>query len=239
MSLHYNAAVGGSPEIRFRPVPGRVKSYSPPEGFQIPEAHTEYQSDCRRRRIAEEGSTPRQSYDRLRRIFGFMEEVEIGASGRFRLPSILRRRAGIGDAVLVLGAIAWAGVHGLRQGLPAPEPTERDPAAMETDELAALGLERLPQSLDAALATVADLLGLETGWVWLLEEGSDEPHLAAARALPPELRDHGGTQLRPHRLSSAGAGVGRPRDPDGGGASALSRLGLRRPRRPAPRRPCG
>ena len=48
----------------------------------------------------------------------------------------------------------------------------------------------LRQSLDAALATVADLLGLETGWVWLLEEGSDEPRLAAARALPPELRDH-------------------------------------------------
>lgn len=48
----------------------------------------------------------------------------------------------------------------------------------------------LTQSLDAALATVAELLGLETGWVWLLEEGSEEPRLAAARALPPELRDH-------------------------------------------------
>lgn len=63
----------------------------------------ELQADCRRRRIAEEGSTPQQSYNRLRRIFGFMEEVEIGASGRIRIPSLLRRRAGIGDAVLVLG----------------------------------------------------------------------------------------------------------------------------------------
>jgi len=44
--------------------------------------------------------------------------------------------------------------------------------------------------LDAALATVADALGLETGWVWLLDEGSDEPRLAAARALPPVLQAH-------------------------------------------------
>src|SRR6478752_1568255 len=48
----------------------------------------------------------------------------------------------------------------------------------------------LADSLDAALATVAEALGLETGWVWLLEEGSDEPRLAAARALPPSLQAH-------------------------------------------------
>jgi two-component system NarL family sensor kinase len=48
----------------------------------------------------------------------------------------------------------------------------------------------LAESLDAALATVADVLGLETGWVWLLEEGDPEPRLAAARALPPALSGH-------------------------------------------------
>jgi two-component system NarL family sensor kinase len=48
----------------------------------------------------------------------------------------------------------------------------------------------LAESLDAALGTVAEALGLETGWVWLLEEGSDEPRLAAARALPPSLQAH-------------------------------------------------
>lgn len=46
----------------------------------------------------------------------------------------------------------------------------------------------LPDSLDAALATVAEALGLETGWVWLLDDDSDEPRLAAARALPPALQ---------------------------------------------------
>jgi two-component system, NarL family, sensor kinase len=47
----------------------------------------------------------------------------------------------------------------------------------------------LSQSLEAALATVADVLGLETGWVWLLDDDG-EPELAAARALPQALREH-------------------------------------------------
>jgi two-component system, NarL family, sensor kinase len=46
----------------------------------------------------------------------------------------------------------------------------------------------LTESLDAALATVAEALGLETGWIWLLDDDSDEPRLAAARALPPALQ---------------------------------------------------
>ncbi|HEX3235759.1 MAG TPA: GAF domain-containing sensor histidine kinase [Gemmatimonadales bacterium] len=48
----------------------------------------------------------------------------------------------------------------------------------------------LAESLDSALGTVSELLGLETGWVWLLEDDSEEPRLAAARSLPPVLRDH-------------------------------------------------
>jgi two-component system NarL family sensor kinase len=51
------------------------------------------------------------------------------------------------------------------------------------------GSADLAASLEAALATVADALGLETGWVWLLDD-SGEPRLAAARALPPGLREH-------------------------------------------------
>jgi two-component system, NarL family, sensor kinase len=67
-------------------------------------------------------------------------------------------------------------------------------ASAELSTLTALaqalsGPADLAESLEAALATVADVLGLETGWVWLLDE-SGEPRLAAARALPPALRDH-------------------------------------------------
>jgi two-component system, NarL family, sensor kinase len=69
------------------------------------------------------------------------------------------------------------------------------PASRELTTLTALAqaLSRsadLPESLDSALATVAELLGLETGWVWLLEDETEEPRLAAARSLPPVLRDH-------------------------------------------------
>src|SRR5215467_5918577 len=44
-------------------------------------------------------------------------------------------------------------------------------------------------ALQEVLAQVTRLLGLQTGWVWLLgEQGS--PYLAAAQALPPYLADH-------------------------------------------------
>src|SRR5215208_6820090 len=74
------------------------------------------------------------------------------------------------------------------------------PASRELTTITALaqalsGPASLAESLDAALATVAEALGLETGWVWLLddaepEEPKPEPRLAAARALPPALVGH-------------------------------------------------
>jgi two-component system NarL family sensor kinase len=48
----------------------------------------------------------------------------------------------------------------------------------------------LTTSLEGALATIAEMLGLETGWVLLLDERTGAPRLAASRALPPRLRDH-------------------------------------------------
>jgi len=75
--------------------------------------------------------------------------------------------------------------------------TTAGPSASSSAELTTLtalaqalsGPADLAESLEAALATVADVLGLETGWVWLLDE-SNEPRLAAARALPAALREH-------------------------------------------------
>jgi two-component system NarL family sensor kinase len=74
----------------------------------------------------------------------------------------------------------------------AGERTESTPAELATLTALAQALSGpadLAESLQAALATVADALGLETGWVWLLDEAG-EPRLAAARALPPGLREH-------------------------------------------------
>jgi two-component system NarL family sensor kinase len=67
-------------------------------------------------------------------------------------------------------------------------------ASAELSTLTALaqalsGPATLEDSLQAALTTVAEALGLATGWVWLLDNAG-EPTLAAARALPAALRDH-------------------------------------------------
>ncbi len=45
----------------------------------------------------------------------------------------------------------------------------------------------LGEALDAALTHTAELLGLRTGWVWLLDEADGSPFLAATRNLPPGL----------------------------------------------------
>ena len=53
-------------------------------------------------------------------------------------------------------------------------------------------LNRAPdvqQALTRTLALVAELLGLETGWVWLIDPETDEFFSAAAQNLPPSLRD--------------------------------------------------
>jgi two-component system NarL family sensor kinase len=45
------------------------------------------------------------------------------------------------------------------------------------------------EALQEVLARVTEMLGLRTGWVWLLDE-QNVPYLAAAQALPPYLADH-------------------------------------------------
>jgi two-component system NarL family sensor kinase len=45
----------------------------------------------------------------------------------------------------------------------------------------------LDEAVQTALAQVADLLDLQTGWVWLLREEVGDSYLAAAQNLPPAL----------------------------------------------------
>lgn len=55
------------------------------------------------------------------------------------------------------------------------------------------GLNRaldLDQALENTLELVAELLGLRTAWLWLVDEAGDEFYLAAARHLPPALANH-------------------------------------------------
>ena len=46
----------------------------------------------------------------------------------------------------------------------------------------------IDDALQAVLAQVADLLGLHTGWIWLLDEDTGESFLAAAQNLPLGLK---------------------------------------------------
>lgn len=55
------------------------------------------------------------------------------------------------------------------------------------------GLNRaidLHEALDTALRLVADLLGLHSGWVWLLDEDTGEPQVAAQLNLPAGLAQY-------------------------------------------------
>jgi len=54
------------------------------------------------------------------------------------------------------------------------------------------------QALRFVLSQVAELLGLRTGWIWLMDEDSPKPYLAAAQDLPPALADD------PRRMDGSG-----------------------------------
>ena len=60
-----------------------------------------------------------------------------------------------GNPYLSLAAIIRAGLEGLTKGFPTPPLVSSDPTLMTKKERAALGLVRLPESLDAALAALA------------------------------------------------------------------------------------
>jgi two-component system NarL family sensor kinase len=55
----------------------------------------------------------------------------------------------------------------------------------------------LDQALHAALAQVATLLNLRTGWIWLLDDEARQSYLAAAQNLPP------GLTTNPHRMEGS------------------------------------
>src|ERR671921_598272 len=60
----------------------------------------------------------------------------------------------------------------------------------------------LGEALGFTLSQVAELLGLRTAWIWLIDDSSPEPYLAAARNLPPALADD------PSRMDGSVDGTG-------------------------------
>ncbi len=65
---------------------------------------------------------------------------------------------------LALGMLVRAGLQGLRDELPEPEPTTQDPTTLPPDEVARRGTVRLPQTLDAALQALEED-ATASGWM--------------------------------------------------------------------------
>ena len=93
----------------------------------------ELRSDCRRRRIAEEGFAQDQSHMRLRRIFGMMDDVWVRDSGRIVLSPMLQRRARIENAVLVIGTGGSFELWNPQLALDAGDPDLRELAAFHLE----------------------------------------------------------------------------------------------------------
>lgn len=90
-------------------------------------------ADSERRRIAEETAAPAASHSRLRRIFGFAEEIGFGESGAIVLPPMMRRRAGIGAQALIVGAGGTFEIWNPQTALAHHDPEIRELAAFHLD----------------------------------------------------------------------------------------------------------
>jgi DNA-binding transcriptional regulator/RsmH inhibitor MraZ len=90
--------------------------------------------DSERRRIAEESETPDASAKRLRRIFGFVEEIGFGDDGAVTLPPMMRRRARIGANALVIGVGGAFEIWDAQAALDQGDPDLREIAAFHLDE---------------------------------------------------------------------------------------------------------
>jgi MraZ protein len=90
--------------------------------------------DSERRRIAEEAIAPEASARRLRRIFGFVEEIGFGDDGAIVLPPMMRRRARIGAQALVVGTGGAFELWDLQVALAHPDPALSEIAAFHMDE---------------------------------------------------------------------------------------------------------
>jgi two-component system NarL family sensor kinase len=71
---------------------------------------------------------------------------------------------------------------------PAPDERTRELAILNAIAEALNSSADVRQALERTLALVADLLGLQTGWVWLIDPETDHFYLAAAQNLPPYLQ---------------------------------------------------
>jgi MraZ protein len=89
--------------------------------------------DSERRRIGEESEAPGASAKRLRRIFGFVEDINFGDDGAVVLPPMMRRRARIGANALLVGVGGAFEIWDAQAALDHADPDLREIAAFHLD----------------------------------------------------------------------------------------------------------
>lgn len=90
-------------------------------------------SECRRRRVAEEASARYAYYVRERRIFGFVEQIGLDSRGGALLPPMMRHRARIEDAALVIGTGGAFEIWNPELALESDDPDLRELTAFHLD----------------------------------------------------------------------------------------------------------
>ncbi|MGE0008180.1 MAG: glutamine synthetase, partial [Parvibaculaceae bacterium] len=79
----------------------------------------------------------------------------VGPPGRKSFNLEFRPLDGASNPYLALAALVRAGIEGIRARLPAPRPVDCDPASLDEAGREALGITRLPRSLDEALSAMS------------------------------------------------------------------------------------
>jgi MraZ protein len=89
--------------------------------------------DCRRLRLRDASLAPEAYHARVRRIFGFVEPLEMDSRGKVALPPMLLRRARIERSALVIGTGGAFEIWNVQRALESSDP--------DLSELAAFHLE--------------------------------------------------------------------------------------------------
>jgi len=85
--------------------------------------------------------------------------------------------------------VTVTGAHDQSRDSAAPQQRTRDLRILNAVAEALNSALDVREALERTLALVTDLLGLETGWVWLLDPATHQFYSAAAQHLPPYLRE--------------------------------------------------
>jgi MraZ protein len=89
--------------------------------------------DCRRQRMRSEASADGEWNARVRRAFGFVDQVELDTRGKVMLPPMMMRRAGIERGALVIGTGGAFEIWNPQRALEAGDPDLSELAAFHLD----------------------------------------------------------------------------------------------------------